>query len=496
VYAFAEKKDSAWIKDTKYNAGAVVLVTGYDEDSWSLELNDVTEENHWIPMLYVQTKNMILKYDSLKGGMAPQKDLTAEEFQLLLQRAEIWSIRCWAKRAMLVNADILKEVKANSVAKYGGVAEEDRLPLEYYSRSFTRKFIQKNWAAIVKVAKESGKPGQVDTVWEMFSRGSDVRPNLFRDPDKGVVVERMDYVKSSTEVALSYLSRIGLSFIKVPGILQVQPYAQLMMAADVKQILSAIMWRTSPKGSSSKLQKFQRRLDKCQSCVTRGLAFCDRQAAANAMLLQGFDANTMDECMEKTVDNKIACERFRWDRRNVSGVGVIFAEEICPCESRASGNFIHPNWITTQANCKEMSLDGKEELDRGESKAEDWNSGFSTQVSTKHNRRKYQRLLLGDKLIYAGLKACQNGYRCCRGLDQGDVKFRCVHEESLKRTGFILENAAKCKHFRPNDLIRWGHERQSFQCAPTDPDNPSFQGYWHMNEDKKWEEVEGVPIPS
>jgi len=262
--------------------------------------------------------------------------------------------------------------------------------------------------------------------------------------------------------------------------MQIQPYMQLMLTWNVKQVISAIKARVSrwwkggksaAKKEPSDLVKHRKRKKKCMSCVNEGMAFCDRRVAMEAMSTTGFKSS-MDECMRKTKDEKNKCTNFEidgnasWKTAFTDG-DSLFKGRVCPCYDRFSGEPLHPHWITDEAHCKELEWPGKgEEENRKHQKFKEWTMGFS--------KKDTKKTMLDDTLQLDFDPGCNEDYRCCNAfLKDGSEALRCMFTKDPKV-------GDKCKWFEPLDVIeqvdgRWHHMHQEFRCSKS---SPSFQGHW------------------
>lgn len=353
-----------------------------------------------------------------------------------------------------------------------------------FSSMYISEFLSKHWPEVTQSLAD--KQGGMEDLSKLFDRGS----SSTAKSDREQLLETTKFKHSYYQASLSMLFRIGLSFLKVPGLLQFQPYMQLMIAFDIRQIIAAVKTRLGLKSvGRSRLEEYRLRVQTCKQCVARGRAFCDHSRVAKAMFKLGHTSD-MDRCMEKTVEQKQHCERFGREENEstAEGAGAIFSRETCPCYDSATGELISPGWITAEGHCEEMPFSGEEEDLRRATKRSDWARGFHVQTAGSQERWK---MLLGSKLDYSGPKGCHAGYRCCGTVVQGIEILRCTHKKSLKSGGIL--RPAKCKYFNPKDeklqgqnKVTWGHIRQEFRCAPTDRTNSNFDGHWLKSPSDEW----------
>jgi hypothetical protein len=282
--------------------------------------------------------------------------------------------------------------------------------------------------------------------------------------------------------------RIGFSFLRVPGIMQVQPYMQLALSYDVKQVIQSIYLRFVKKFGKgngkvkSKLAEHRKRVKKCNKCVKSGKAFCDRRKSADAMLKSGFNKETMDECMNLNLESMDDCKAFKWplEATNTSDMVSMFGNYVCPCFDGFHGGVIHPDWITSKARCDEMALPGREdEKSRRTQKRTDFQLGF----------KQGSRLRLGNSFSYPEKAGCRQKFKCCVAYKpDGSEISRCLDHQYIK-SAF---HKAKCKYFKPKDIKvkkgDWSHQGQWFRCSAK---YESFDGHW-TKVNKFWQNVESV----
>jgi len=418
--------------------------------------------------------------------------MTEIMFHNLLVRADISVLRCWTSQIMQKRSNgtmILQEFLQqgcpgpDSGWDAGGRMETNT---RCFSASYLSQFFSKHWPDFTQsLAKKTQSLAELD---KLFDRGAVSTAKL----DTKLHRETTTFKHSYYQASLSLLFRIGLSFVKIPGLLQVQPYMQLMIAFDIRQLITAVKARLGMKSTArSKLEEHQERINSCKACVATGQAFCDRSRVAKAMFKPGYDRE-LDKCVDKTLEQKQRCNQFSREDIEVAddGAGAVFAQETCPCYDSATGELISPEWITTESHCDEMPFPGEEEDLRRATKRTDWARGFHVQTASAHQNWK---MLLDNKLDYSGPKGCSVGYRCCGAFVQGIEILRCVHTKSLKSGGFF--RSAKCKYFNPADekvqgqgKVAWGHIRQEFRCAPKDRMHSNFDGHWLKAADNEWVE--------
>lgn len=486
VYAFWSMKHSSWLQPTIDIGTEVMLMP--QSSGWLREVNDESFEARFWPDGYSETANIKLLAEVVK---LPRSDdttvriLTEDQFHTVLHASNNKDLRCWAQRVSEIDTDAVMQARHRAMQTYSGgiwgdvAGSGDRMliPPQYFDSRYSREFLGEFWAEWQKEANSTART----SLASVFARGSSSTPKPREDGG-----ERAWTVQSSTGLGLSLMHRIGLSFIKIPGILQVQPYFQIKFDFNIKKLLSAVAMRvkgerTGGLSSTSVLEHYRARQDKCTKCVRNHQAFCDRERPAQSMLVSGLTED-MDDCVDRTVDRKDACRRFMWPhgaiKDNGPKPGKVFENQVCPCFDRVTGQSINPRWITSEEHCREMRWPATDdEKDRRETKASDWQFGFVNQASGKaHNL-----LVMGDDIAFDGRKACHEGFRCCGARNHvGEETLRCVESESLQRTGSWLFNAHKCKYFAPADFegVRWTHIRDEFRCAPVDKHNTNFDGHW------------------
>jgi hypothetical protein len=492
VYAFWSMKHSSWMQP-EINIGTEVILMSQSE-GWRREVNDESEEARFWPDGYSEQASIRVAAEVVqlpRSDDTTVRTLTEVQFHRVLQATNNKDLRCWAQRVSEIDRDAVMHARFRAVQKYSGgiwgnvsaAGSSDRMliPPEYFDSHYNREFLDEFWGALQKEANSTERK----SLSSVFARGSSFTPKPSKDGG-----EKAWTVQSSTALGLSLMHRIGLSFIKIPGILQVQPYFQLKFDFNIKKLLSAISMRVrgadpDAPSSASVLQHYRKRQDKCLECVRKSQGFCDRERPAESMLVGG-RTDDMDDCEDRTVERKNACRRFLWHtnvstKDSDSGPGKVFENQVCPCFDRVTGQNINPRWITSEEHCKEMRWPATDdEKDRRETKASDWQFGFLNQASG----RTHNLLVMGDDIAFDGRKACHEGFRCCGARNHvGEETLRCVEEESLQRKGSWLFNNQKCKYFDPSDFegVRWSHIRDEFRCAPVDKHNAAFDGHWWVD---------------
>jgi len=494
VFPFWSMKHSSWMQPAIEKGTEVLLMP--QSEGWLREVNDESEEGRYWPDGYSETGNIRLLAEVVRLPRredTPLRILTEAQFHRVMHATNNKDLRCWAQRVSEIDKEAVLHARFQAMQKYAGgiwgnVSSGDQmlLPPEYFDSRYNREFLEEFWAAW---QKQEANATTRRSLAQVFARGSGSTPKPSKDGG-----ERAWTVQSSTNLGLSLMHRIGLSFIKIPGILQVQPYFQIKFDFNIKKLLSAISMRVrgaDPNGlsSASVLQHYRSRQEKCLKCVRSGQAFCDRERPAESMLAGGL-SDDMDDCEDRTTARKNACRRFEWPHGAIKDAGPrpgkVFENQVCPCFDRVTGQSINPRWISSEEHCREMRWPATDdEKDRRETKASDWQFGFLNQASG----RTHNLLVMGDDVKFDGRKACHEGFRCCGARNRvGEETLRCVEVDSLQRTGSWLFNNQKCKYFTPGDFpgARWTHVRDEFRCAPVDKHNSAFDGHWWVDPANHW----------
>jgi len=363
-----------------------------------------------------------------------------------------------------------------ALAKYEEEHQDDVLKVGSLARSYTMSFFLDTWERFI----HGGNRTKLTRL--LFRRDASTKYQLVAKQAK----ETNWFTRNSWGVSLSLLHRIGIPFLKVPMLLQVQPFVQLAISFNVKEVVQAIKARVKKKGRPSMLESHKARVGNCSACVRNGFAFCDRHPVAMGMLTTGWSKD-MDECMPQTTWSKIQCQTFAWKSSSdtsaseVSGQSVtgVFKDQMCPCYNKRSGERTGPRWITSESNCAEMRWPNADnEEDRRQMKSSDWKLGFA-----KIGKRRKGRLRLNDELEFqARPKGCEPDYDCCQAFYRGEELHRCVELEGIgKTTSFLYRK--KCYNYKPTDIVadkKWS-EVDKFRCAPSATDGSGFNGTWKVD---------------
>lgn len=527
LYSFWKRESSAWVQP-KLMAGEVLMISKYDDD-WYTVIDETHRETRYIPARYLKETAMVLEADvidshsySAGANQIPMHILLDFEIEQVLQQVSVETLECWGNHISNAKPEIFKRImmEANRKEKKmtpsifdssGQLLEGTEVPLGYFSLPYVRTFMSENFGNFLSKMNTS----QQESFLKIFGRGKKSRVRLrpqkqspivsrirsilhrgrrdaifAKEAPSGFKPEQQYEISSSKtsyyDIGLSILTRLGFSFIQLPGIFQLQPYLQLSVQYDVREILRVFKAKVRPghESRSSKVQKYLRRKRTCEKCIEMNLAFCDRQEAADAMLKKGHSVE-MDACEPMDLESKEMCHRFALPEGTplaelLRGDGL-FKKEVCPCYRPVSGMQIVPRWITTKASCADISWpDAEVEALKRASKDRDWSSGFSMQSENvrfsldemdKFNSEPPQR------------QGCLEGYRCCAIFPEDSKKpskVRCVETKSLFKKSSWIHPTSKCKYFKPKDFKGpWTHAEQ--HCAADDVD-----GYWSW--DKKAEE--------
>lgn len=524
LYSFWKRESSAWVQP-KLMAGKVLMISKYDDD-WYTVIDETHLETRYIPARYLKETAMVLFADVIDSHSAgsqqiPTRVLLDFEIEQVLQQVSVETLECWGNHISSAKPEMFKRImmEANRKEKKmtpsifdssGQLLKGTEVPLGYFSLSYVRTFMSENFGNFLSSMNTSKQ----ESFLKIFGRGKKSRVKLKQSPivslmrsilrpgrrdaifakeaPSGFQPEEISSSKTSYyDVGLSILTRLGFSFIKLPGIFQLQPYLQLSVQYDVKEILRVFKAKVRPGHESSKVQEYLRRKRTCEQCIEMNLAFCDRQEAADAMLKKGHTMD-MDACEPMDLQSKEMCHRFALPEgthlaKTLRGDGL-FKKEVCPCYRPVSGTQIVPRWITTKASCADISWpDAEVEALKRASKDRDWSSGFSMQ-----NQNVRFGLDEMDKFNSEPpkQKGCLEGYRCCAILQDSEKpsKVRCVETKSLFKKSSWIHPTSKCKYFKPKDLKGpWTHAEQ--HCAADDVD-----GYWSWNKEaNEWHE-ESAPV--
>ncbi|CAL1171977.1 unnamed protein product [Cladocopium goreaui] len=514
--------DQLWVNHTSTAAGAPSVVRNMHRercDGRPLWYKAGEEYGTWTRW----TSSILIALDPSRSNAC----LGDFEIEQVLQQVSVETLECWGnhissvesvpkakpemfKRIMMEANRKEKKMTPSIFDSSGQLLKGTEVPLGYFSLSYVRTFMSENFGNFLSSMNTSKQ----ESFLKIFGRGKKSRVKLKQSPivslmrsilrpgrrdaifakeaPSGFQPEEISSSKTSYyDVGLSILTRLGFSFIKLPGIFQLQPYLQLSVQYDVKEILRVFKAKVRPGHESSKVQEHLRRKRTCEQCIEMNLAFCDRQEAADAMLKKGHTMD-MDACEPMDLQSKEMCHRFALPEgthlaKTLRGDGL-FKKEVCPCYRPVSGTQIVPRWITTKASCADISWpDAEVEALKRASKDRDWSSGFSMQ-----NQNVRFGLDEMDKFNSEPpkQKGCLEGYRCCAILQDSEKpsKVRCVETKSLFKKSSWIHPTSKCKYFKPKDLKGpWTHAEQ--HCAADDVD-----GYWSWNKEaNEWHE-ESAPV--
>lgn len=536
LYTFWKRESSAWV-EPKLATGQVLMISKYDDD-WYTVIDETYLETRYIPARYLKETAMVLEadvIDSHSNGVGsnqiPMHILLDFEIEQVLQQVSVETLECWGNHISNAKPEIFKRImmEANRKEKKmspsiidpsGELVEGTEVPLGYFSLPYVRTFMSENFGNFL----QSMNISEQESFLKIFGRGKKSRVRL-KPRKQSVILSRMGSIlrrlrpgaPSETEaistgfkperqceistsktsyydIGLSILTRLGFSFIQLPGVFQLQPYLQLSVQYDVKEILRIFKAKVRPghESKSSKVQQYLRRKQTCEQCIKMNMAFCDRQEAADAMLKKGHSME-MDACEPMDLKSKEMCHRFALPEGThlaemLRGDGL-FKKEVCPCYRPVSGLQIVPRWITTKASCTDISWpDAEVEALKRASKDRDWSSGFSMQSENV-------RFGLDEMDEFNSeppeQKGCFEGYRCCAIFPEDSKKpskVRCVESKSLFKKSSWIHPTSKCKYFKPQDLKGpWTHAEQ--HCTADDVD-----GYWSWNKEaNEWHE-ESAPV--
>jgi len=491
LYTFWKRESSAWVKP-RLLVGQEVMLTQYDDD-WYTVIDDPLRETHYIPARYIENSLMQLTADVIRSYSAgteqiPTHALLDFEVEQILQHVSLATLECWGIHISTARPEIFKRImkKATRYEKdkhpnmfdsTGNLLVGSEVPLGYFSLGYVRNFMSDNFGEMLSAMNSSQKADFLS----IFQRGKGSRVGFSAKKQQEILTSKTSYY----DVGLSLLTRLGFSFIKLPGVFQLQPYLQLSIQYDVKEIFRMFQAKVRSK-DSDKVQKYLRRKAACERCVEMNLAFCDRQEAADAMLKDGHTAE-MDACEVMDEEGKESCHRFtlpEWSEVILRGAGV-FKKEVCPCYRPVSGIQIIPRWITNKESCADISWPDEEvEALKRASKDRDWQSGFSMQ--NHDNDRRFSLDQINDiNILPPQQQECIEGFRCC-GVFQKDAdkpsKVRCVNARALRRKSSWIHPASKCKYFKPKDSGEtWSHAENHCSANAVD-------GYWSWStEAKEWQ---------
>jgi len=522
VYAFFDKDHSTWVKP-KIEPGTELFLIRDDQD-WFKDITTTAREDKFFPQTYIKKGALIFEADSDQFRTTASesfREVSEEDIDNLIFSTPLKPLQCWANRIITEHGDSLREVQESYVD-----------PLEFFRKDYAREFLKKTWAqlqgcaaaaALVGKKETSSGSGGIIKRWRNFWNGVDVCSwndakaeaeadeiymKMLQVFDRGegstfkfsagaiTDIQQRSHTTYSFDVGLTMQFRIGFSFLRAQALdgalpIQVQPYMQLQLSYDVKQIIQSIYLRfvTKGKASPSMLQLHKKRRKTCTDCVKHGKAFCDRRESAEAMLKDGFKEDSMDQCMEINLEQMDDCKAFKWNSftastgYNATEGASIFTQYVCPCFDEFQGALIMPQWITSEARCNELALPGREdEKSRRTQKRNDFQYGFGQQ----------RRLKLGNSLSYPEKAGCSKNFKCCVAFKpDGSQISRCVDHQYIKS---LLTRTPKCKNFKPTDEVGvtikddWSHQRQWFRCGIK---YPSFDRHWsRVSKNGEWKKVE------
>lgn len=468
VYGFAMKSPAAWLRSDSISSNESLLLTEHS-DEWLVAVNAPEESARMFPLTYV--KAGLLEVTHAIGG-DPTLNLTLEEFDNLLYRADTSALQCWTEGVILQGGkQFLDAIQMRECTGTGDASDAGLETAMCYSTEFIKSFLIKYWPKLEVMAG--------DQLRQSLSRG-----DLSVAKQGSGLDETTKFSDSSVDSSLQFLHRIGLSFTKVMPIWQLQPFLQLQVSYDVKSVLTAIWARLAPdRSKESKMQKHARRVQECRVCVRSQKAFCDKALVESDMLTTGFTGSD-SYCVDKTSENKHACQVFAPPNggKPWPGAGAVYANEMCPCYDQG-GAPSEPTWSTTEAHCRELGLLENNDQRRA-TMIRSWILGFHGQTLSDKN------LLLGNKVVYGGPKGCHEGYKCCGAFYEGREVLRCAKEASLKVGWFRW--SPSCSYFEPKDRpkgVAYKKIKENFRCAPTDTSDESqstFDGHWSYT-NKEWD---------
>jgi hypothetical protein len=487
VHPFYGKSQEKWIDDEKTEE--LFLID--HGDGWFMEITDPAEEDRFYPGVYVTKRTLVVSHDIIENQGYPHRQVTPVQLQWLLRVASLKSLQCWARVIHGESPTILKSVQE----KHTRIGQDGVLPVAYFSEEYTRNFLSGIWPTI-----HTDNRSVLAELW--FKRDGWTKYDWYKSTSiikskRSSGVEVSTFNRHSWGAAMQLLHRLGLPFLKIPALFQVQPYVELTVGFNVRAIMNSVMTRLGRKGTPSELNVHKGRIDKCKACVHTGMAFCDRYSIAKGMFEKGWTED-MDECVPRTAEGKEQCQKFVWNRSreeytldrlsSSTKAGLIFKDQNCPCYNQRSGLPMTPRWITSDGHCSEMRWPNADtEEDRRQMRAHDWKLGF-----TKIASESKARLALDDDLKYAKQqpRGCEQGYRCCGSLYRGREINRCVELQGITRTTSWF-NRQKCVNYHPTDIKAdkvWSHGEQ-VQCTPSAEGPSSFNGTWKVDAGGKWVEA-------
>jgi hypothetical protein len=489
AHAFFSPKGSDWTRP-KLKAGEEMLIIKHD-DNWFIAVRPGAEETRYLPEIYQTQKILVQSNDSVSmDGDTARRDMTAEEFKQLLHHVDLETLQCWAERTTANHKKALEDI-TNKMGE-----DPSQVPLDYFLDEYQHRFFTQRWKDIIKFNAEAPESTHLSGVLNrMFSRGKSSRYLMRSNQEVG---QRECH---SYDVGLAMQFRLAAGFVKIPGVLQIQPYMQLMLTWNVKQVISALKARMNlgigmPEKEPSSLKTYKERKSRCRRCVSAGQGFCDRKKVLDSMFEKKREEEDFreDECMERTLEFKAKCIQFQigGDDTIMASSGL-FKKAVCPCYDHYSGNPIHPRWITDVNHCQDLEYSGKgDEENRKHTKLNEFHMGFKQKGSKK------KLLSLDDTIQFDYHPGCDKGYRCCHAfLKTGAEILRCM-DTSSRTGGFFWSSGDKCKHFEPKDEKvagklegKWSHMRQEMRCTRT---SEAFEGHWKKVDDgKDWKRRTDIP---
>eukprot|EP00439_Symbiodinium_sp_Y106_P044774 s883_g5.t1 len=333
IYTFWRPDSSAWISPA-LPAGTELMLSQWDDD-WLRVIAAEEEEDRYIPSRYIRTAALQNVGDvirtPLQTSKADAKNLRPDVVDNILRKASSDALRCWAVYIKSAKPALMQEVikeawrTENERAAYADTSRQNNVlgpsraisevdgyevPIGFFSKKCVRKFLVKHYDDWSKWLETNSS--DKNAFHAIFRRGKSSRIKLEATRNREVAVAKTSSVQY-----------------------------------DVAQVIRVLKARIrGSTADASSMTSYLRRKEACEQCVSWGLAFCDRQEAADAML-KGGHVVEMDACEPRTTINKARCKDFFW---NTPDSGSLFVQAVCPCYKAVSGNQIYPRWITSSAH--------------------------------------------------------------------------------------------------------------------------------------------------
>jgi len=395
-------------------------------------------------------------------------------------------LECVNDRLLAYDPQKFKSVlsKAEETGRMHGAGQHP----SYYDATYLRVFV-KDWL------KDIDK-SEVGLAQEMFG-GDGKREIELVHPGHGLVKETSSKAlaleKETSEgsrkwsVNFQFQNRIGISNIIIPGLLQVQPYTQLCLDWDVTPLISWLLrfgkprYKISPEEAQAAQALETQRQSSCRSCVAKGLAFCDRKAAAERSNFPGSWDETMDRCVPRTRESQVLCEDFELFHTEEDGKMSAVNHSMAAFRGKRDdkGVLVLPWFIDTTERCddirivphaiEDVVLQAKRrrflnDMGLHAGGVDGANQCVEDESGSENVALAYQKVQEEKKLKNMG---CGGGFQCCSFVNQtvNSEVLRCVRTNDIKQKFAVtkMQVTRSCASYRPADTVgvKWRNSQLS-----------------------------------